>query len=140
MNPTAPERLDDDALLRLARQANLGQPCEACAELVCPGWESLPAGFERTRLDQVGTLVMPPGAGLLDDNGEPTLREHHPRGTHSWSPDAPIAPAWYPYNRCEVWRCRQCARAYLRYTEFGGYYVDERIRLLDPACLDNPAR
>jgi hypothetical protein len=29
-----------------------------------------------------------------------------------------------------VWQCVQCGRAFLRYTEFGGYYVEERIREL----------
>jgi hypothetical protein len=34
-----------------------------------------------------------------------------------------------------VWRCRSCHRAYLRYTEFGGYYQDERVRELDAALV-----
>jgi hypothetical protein len=51
--------------------------------------------------------------------------------------DAPIAPAYFPYNRCDLWQCRACPRAYLRYTEYGGYYEDERIRALDPALVDD---
>ena len=51
--------------------------------------------------------------------------------------DAPIAPAYFPYNRCDVWQCRACARVYLRYTEYGGYYEDERVRALDPALVDD---
>jgi hypothetical protein len=132
--------LGTDELMRLALQADRSRPCPDCAALVCPGWESMPADYDRDRLACVGTLVQPPGTGRLDDNGDATLSEYHPRGTHSWSVDAPIAPGWYPYNRCEVWCCRRCARAYLRYTEFGGYYVDERVRALDPTCLDNTAR
>ncbi|MEY2686721.1 MAG: hypothetical protein RL375_919 [Pseudomonadota bacterium] len=139
MRDRDPPRLDADELMHLARQADPGRPCPACAALVCPGWESMPAGHDAGHLECVGTLVPPPGSGQLDDHGEPTLREYHPHGTHGWSPDAPIAPHWYPYNRCDVWRCRRCERAYLRYTEFGGYYVDERVRALDPACLDNTA-
>lgn len=139
MNAASPPLLSADELMRLALQADRRQPCPACAALVCPGWESLPAGYDTSGLDCVGTLVQPAGSGRLDDNGEPTLSEYHPHGSHSWSADAPIAPGWFPYNRCDVWRCRRCARAYLRYTEFGGYYVDERVRALDPICIDNTA-
>ncbi|PXW95470.1 hypothetical protein C7444_10938 [Sphaerotilus hippei] len=102
--------------------------CQACAPLVCPGWESLPGDFDRARLQRVGTLQRP-------DDEEPTLVEHHPDGTHAWSVDAPIAPAFFPYNRCEAWRCTACARPFLRYTEYGGYYQDERIRELDARLL-----
>jgi hypothetical protein len=62
---------------------------------------------------------------------DPTLAEYHPGGTNAWSADAPIAPAYFPYNRCDAWLCVQCGRPFLRYTEFGGYYMEERIRELD---------
>jgi hypothetical protein len=100
--------------------------CPACAALRAPGWEALPGGFDAAALRKVATLRQP---GVED----PTLEEHHPAGTGSWSPEAPIAPAFFPYNRCDVWQCRQCGRPFLRYTEYGGYYVEERIRELDPA-------
>jgi hypothetical protein len=29
-----------------------------------------------------------------------------------------------------VWQCAQCGRPFLRYTEYGGYYEEERIREL----------
>jgi hypothetical protein len=29
-----------------------------------------------------------------------------------------------------VWQCVGCARTFLRYTEYGGYYQEERIREL----------
>lgn len=99
--------------------------CEACAPLACQGWESMPGGFDTEPLRCVGTL--------RDSNDDdPTLSEYHPRGTHGWSADAPIALAWFPYNRCDVWMCSACGRPFLRYTEFGGYYTDERIRAVDP--------
>ena len=41
---------------------------------------------------------------------------------------APVAVRFFPYNRCDLWRCTQCQRHLLRYTEFGGYYVDHRVR------------
>jgi hypothetical protein len=126
MHTTAPLTLDE--LRQLARAAPA--PCEACAALACPGWESMPGGFDRSALRLVGTL-----RAATDD--EPTLTEYHPSGTHGWSADAPIAPAYFPCNRCDVWQCTACARAFLRYTEYGGYYVDERIRALDAALLSD---
>ena len=113
------------ALVELA-QARRMPSCPACEGLDCPGWEALPGSFARDALERVGTLRYP----SID---EPTVAEHHPNGTHAWSADAPIAPAWFPYNRCDAWRCKACARAFLRYTEYGGYYTEERIRELDAA-------
>ena len=114
-------------LAALAR-AGSSAGCPACAALVCPGWEAVPGSFARDVLERVGTLRDP----AID---EPTVAEYHPAGTHAWSPDAPIAPAWFPYNRCDAWRCGTCARAFLRYTEYGGYYTEERIRELDARLI-----
>ncbi len=114
-------RLDAAALRELAAGADAAAPCAACAVLAKPGWEALPSTFDAARLQRVATLRDP-------QDEDPTLAEHHPAGTHSWSPDAPIAPGWFPYNRCDVWQCAACARPFLRYTEYGGYYIEERIR------------
>ncbi|MEY2894007.1 MAG: hypothetical protein RJA98_3915, partial [Pseudomonadota bacterium] len=92
----------------------------------------LSSTFDRATLRRVATLVQP---GDGSDSEEPTLSEYHPNGTHSWSPDAPIAAAWFPTNRCEVWGCVDCGRAYLRYTEYGGYYEEERVRWLDVGAV-----
>jgi hypothetical protein len=116
------------ALLALARAARRDSACPACKSLVCPGWEALPGSFARDALERVGTLR----DGAIED---PTVAEYHPAGTHAWSPDAPIAPAWFPANRSDAWRCRTCARAFLRYTEYGGYYTEERIRELDARLI-----
>jgi hypothetical protein len=104
------------------------QPCPGCAALRAPGWEAVPGALDRNQLRRIGTL-----RPLLPE--DPTLEEYHPRGTHAWSADAPIAPAFFPYNRCEVWECVRCGRPFLRYTEYGGYYVEERIRELDGALV-----
>ena len=114
--------LDAGQLKQLAQGAPR-QACPACAALVCPGWESLPGGFDEKSLRRVATLRRP-------SDEDPTLQEHHPAGTHAWSADAPIAPRFFPYNRCDVWQCAACARAFLRYTEYGGYYQEQRIRAL----------
>jgi hypothetical protein len=126
MTPPPLAFLERDDIMRLARQTAAAGTCEACAALAHPGWEALPGGFDPSVLEPVGSL-RPPGVD------EPTVEEFHPRGTHAWSPDAPIAIAWFPYNRCDAWQCTRCGRAYLRYTEYGGYYQEQRIR---PLSLD----
>ena len=128
-----PAPLSAAELVALAR-ARRSAECAACEALVCPGWEAMPGSFARDALERVGTLRDP----TIDD---PTVVEYHPAGTHAWSPDAPIAPAWFPTNRCDAWRCRICSRAFLRYTEFGGYYNEDRIRELDARLIvDAPLR
>lgn len=124
-----PPLLDTPALRALGEAAAGAPPCAACGSVsLRPGWEALPGGFDTGALRRVGTLRAP-------DVDEPTLDEHHPAGTHSWSPDAPISPAHHPYNRCEVWQCAHCTRPFLRYTEYGGYYHEDRIRPLDPKLV-----
>ncbi len=118
--------LSADDLRRLARPpAESPRDC-ACAALVCAGWESLPGPVGEPLLRHAGSL-------RPDGDEEPTLEEHHPDGTRFWSADAPVATAFFPYNRCELWLCRACGRGFLQYTEFGGYYVDHRVRQVDPA-------
>lgn len=117
--------LDAPALRALAQRQD-GPGCASCSAVKAPGWEALPGTFDPSRLRQVATLRQPG----IDD---PTLEEYHPAGTRSWSPEAPIAPAFFPYNRCGVWECAQCGRPFLRYTEYGGYYVEERVRELHAA-------
>jgi hypothetical protein len=124
-------RMSDDAVplldaagLRQIAGSRPGQPCPACAAIRAPGWEALSGSLDRKQLRRIGTLRDPRVE-------EPPLDEYHPGGTHAWSSEAPIAPAFFPYNRCEVWECASCGRPFLRYTEYGGYYVEERIRELD---------
>jgi hypothetical protein len=115
--------LDAHDLARLAEQGAQRPACAACARLVCPGWEALPSDGHAAHLARVGTLRRP-------DDEDPTLAEHHPAGTHYWSADAPVSAAHFPYNRCDVWQCPACRHAFLRYTEYGGYYQQARIRAL----------
>jgi len=122
------DRLNIDEVMRIARQGASAAPCDDCAAFVCPGWESFPAAASEAALQPLGTLWLP-------DDPEPTLQEPPPAGTRYWSPDAPIALAFHPANRCSVWACKRCGRAFLRYTEYGGYYEDRRIRELDPALI-----
>ncbi len=118
------------ALQTLAGQAQ-APFCESCSTVPASGWESVPVSLDRARLQAVGTLYDPEAGNPL----ESTLDEYHPQGTHYWSADAPIALGWFPFNRCGVWRCGQCATVFLRYAETGGYFEEERIRRVDPALI-----
>ena len=122
-----PELLNAESL----KQACASQPARACSCALgaCAGWESFtedrwPAALVRP----IGTLRDP----AID---EPTLEECHPGGTRYGSPDAPLAVAFFPCNRCDAYACGRCGRTLLRYTEYGGYYEEERIRLLVAAHI-----
>lgn len=115
--------LDFDTLHSLAQRTDAVSHGCACDAPALDAWTSLPASYPEQQLDAVGTLVRDPYA-------EASFEEYHPEGTNIWSAEAPIAPLYYPYNRCTVWECRVCQRAYLRYVEAGGYFVDARIRRL----------
>lgn len=117
-------------LRALALQAQT-PACDSCKTLPSAGWEAIPSSLDRARLEQVGRLY----PATDTDPSLATLDEYHPNGTRYWSPDAPIAPGWFPYNRCSIWRCRRCATVFLRYAETGGYFEEERIRRVTPALV-----
>jgi hypothetical protein len=103
-----------------------------CSVGTCDGWESVTEDrWPARQMLKVGTL-----RDASDPFGpaaaEPTFEEFHPKGTRYESPSAPIAPRFFPYNRCEAFACSACQRILLKYTEFGGYYVDHRVRALQP--------
>ncbi|MBB3212895.1 hypothetical protein FHW67_002183 [Herbaspirillum sp. Sphag1AN] len=120
--------LDSNALCALAkRSAAVTASCD-CTQAVTAGWVSTPLSFPEHLLQDIGTL-------LADPYDEPSFKEYHPAGTRYESPEAPIAPQHFPYNRCQVAVCTHCGRHYLRYTEAGGYFVDRRLRALYRADL-----
>ena len=97
------------------------QACQ-CSLQRCDGWTSIAEmDWPASQLLAQATLRDP----AID---EPTFEEHHPNGTRYESPDAPVALTFFPYNRCDVFACQSCQQTVLRYTEFGGYYVDHRAR------------
>lgn len=100
----------------------------SCSTVRCPGWDSFSAALAEPGFVCIGSLRVP-------GDEEPTLTEWHPQGSSYWSPEAPLAVAWFPYNRCSVWQCRACGRGFVQYTEFGGYYVDHRVREINPALV-----
>lgn len=100
-------------------------PC-SCGLGPCPGWTSLTEErWPAAQMQAVATLRDP---GI----DEPTFEECHPQATRYDSPAAPVAVKFFPYNRSELWRCTACQRQLMRYTEYGGYYVDHRVRELAP--------
>jgi hypothetical protein len=103
---------------------------QACSCTITPlhAWTAQPLTLELDCFEEVGTL-------FDDPYDEPTFAEYHPAGTRYDSPDAPIAPRFYPTNRCSVARCTKCSRHYLRYNEAGGYFTELRIRALQPDLL-----
>lgn len=102
------------------------QPRCRCSVGACAGWTSLAEErWPADRMQPLGTLRDPEVA-------EPTFEERHPQGTRYDDAAAPVAPGYFPYNRCDLWRCADCQRLLLRYTEFGGYYVDHRVREFGP--------
>ena len=120
------QRIHSAAELRkLLSQAVPAHPC-SCTVGTCAGWASLTE--ERWPAKQMQAV-----ASLHDPEVyEPTFEELHPLGTRYDSPNAPVAVQHFPYNRCDIWQCNRCQRHLLRYTEFGGYYVDHRVRELSP--------
>lgn len=120
--------LQFDALQALARRTDAVTADCACGAPELDEWTSVPVSFPEQQLRVIGTLVR-------DAYTEATYEEYHPQGTTLWSAEAPIAPLYFPYNRCTVSECEVCERAYLRYVEGGGYFVDSRIRRLRASVL-----
>ncbi|WP_109477500.1 hypothetical protein [Paraburkholderia sp. C35] len=116
--------VDAAALIALAQQAELNATAAcSCTKTPLDGWQSQPLSLDESQLVEIATL-------MREDDPEPTFAEYRPDNVQYWSPEAPIAPRYFPYNRCGVWECSTCGRLYLRYTEGGGYFVDRRIRAL----------
>ncbi|MET0963948.1 MAG: hypothetical protein ABWY05_14215 [Noviherbaspirillum sp.] len=125
-------KLDFPALLNLAQEsAHIDAICK-CSSMSLASWESVPLSLDEAGFQEIGTL-------LDDPFIEPTFTECHPLGTRYESAAAPIAPRYFPYNRCTVAQCLKCGRCFLRYTEAGGYFVDRRIRALLPELMIDAA-
>jgi hypothetical protein len=118
------KQITNAAALRLVLADTAAPQVCRCALGACSAWESLAEyRWEAAQMTPVGTLRDPTIEA-------PTLEECHPQGTRYDSPKAPVAPAFFPYNLSDVWHCNRCERHLLRYTEFGGYNVDPRVREL----------
>lgn len=106
-----------------------------CTLKACRGWESVSDDrWPAQQMQAAGTLRKP----LPEGQAEWTFEEYHPKGTRYESDQAPIAPDFFPFNRCDVYSCTRCGCAVLKYTEYGGYYVDHRVRLVDADRVVEP--
>ncbi len=121
------KKLSRDDLLVIAQSPKTTKACPECSSLSCPGWMSVPGYFDFKKLNVLGTL--------RSEGSEERWEEFHPAGTNLWSEDAPISIQHHPYDRCDVRECTGCKRTFLHYTEYGGYYLDERIRELNPTLI-----
>jgi hypothetical protein len=128
MNMAAEQRVGVDRLMELAQSSAAVTRACACAIDTYRGWTRVPVDFPQAQMRTVATLRGDPYA-------DPTYTEYRPHGTDYWSPEAPIAPSYFPYNRCTVQQCTVCGRHCLSYVEAGGYYVEPRIRALDPRLI-----
>ena len=100
----------------------LGSKECSCSLKRCEGWDTMnDSMWPRTQLLQIGTLR----DSSID---EPTFEEFQPNGLRVDNPQALISPKHFPYNRCDVFACTQCNQGVMRYTEYGGYYIDHRAR------------
>ena len=121
------ELLNADTL----KQACAGSPGDNCSCPLgaCRSWESFTEDrWPNERLRRIGTLR----DAAVD---EPTVEEFHPDSTRYGSVDAPVAVAFFPYNRCDAYVCKTCRRILLRYTKYAGYYVDHRVREVLPELI-----
>lgn len=118
-----PKHLTQNELLLLAESVDHQIKCTQCQSLDCASWESIPGGFDASTLVCIGTLRV--------EGAQECWEENHPHGTNMWSREAPISLNYHPYNKSDLYQCKQCGTRYLRYTEYGGYYIDERIRELN---------
>jgi hypothetical protein len=125
---SVPNVLTNDVLRAILAPRFDTAPC-ACNFHSCQSWESVPdSEWSPANLTHVASLR----DGSID---EPTFEEFHLNGSRYDSAAAPISVRHFPYNRSDLWRCKRCLRFALRYTEFGGYYVDHRVRLARPELV-----
>nr|WP_017905034.1 hypothetical protein [Pseudomonas fuscovaginae] len=120
--------IDAQTLLGLAEESSgITVDC-ACLRRNLQGWSSWPVGYQEEAFTEIGTLSKyPPEEAVID--------EYHPEGTTYWSPEAPIAPLYYPYNQSTVWCCASCKRVYIRHNDDGAYHVERRIRSVQPGLV-----
>jgi hypothetical protein len=116
--------IDVETLRAIAQPSNECKGGCDCSVGDCPSWEAVPGHrWPREVMQKLGTLRQ-------SFDVEPGFEEFHLNGSRYESEHAPIAPRSFPYNRCEVYRCEDCCRVLLKYTEAGGYYVEDRVREL----------
>lgn len=108
--------------LLLTNVEECGSKSCTCSLLRCEGWDTMSESmWPSEQLLQLGTLR----DSSVD---EPTFEEYQPNALRVDDPKALISIKHFPYNRCDVFSCSKCNQAVMRYTEYGGYYIDHRAR------------
>lgn len=82
------------------------------------------------QLTAADEALLEPLGRLLPDSLEPNETMETPEGSNYWSPEDPIALAYYPYNGCHIFQKKGCESYYLVYTEWGGHAPEKRARLI----------
>jgi hypothetical protein len=119
--------INQEQLTNICQQAN-AKTCD-CALREHEGWQSIAEHrWPVEHLKERGTL-------RVTNTEEPTFEEHHPEGTRFESVNAPVAVTFFPYNRCAIFSCQQCDQTVLKYTEAGGYYVEQRARRIHAGLI-----
>lgn len=109
------------ALLLTGVEASGVSACK-CSLQRCEGWDSMSDSmWPKEQLLPLATLR----DSSID---EPSFEEFQPTGLRSDDPNALISIEHFPYNRCDVFSCTHCNQGVMRYTEYGGYYIDHRAR------------
>jgi hypothetical protein len=121
--------LSAENLMQLCDE-NLSTTCD-CPLQQHDGWQSIAEHrWPQEHLKERGTL-------RKSNFEEPSFVEHHPNGTRFESSNAPVAVEFFPYNRCMVFSCDLCHQVALKYTEAGGYYVEQRARRITTELIVN---
>ena len=119
------EKFNAIKLAELAGKENSSETCEVCTK------EKLKSWSDSTR--DLGPNIKALGEfeHAEEDIKKNGYNEFHPNNTNYWSPDAPIAIHFYPYNDCTINVCTACNAVFLRYIEYAGHTRQHRIRYVD---------
>lgn len=68
--------------------------------------------------------------GALENEGGPVHATEYKSSYNYWSPESPIALAYYPYNGCDVYQYKENGGIFFIYREDGGHVPEMRCRLV----------
>lgn len=125
MNDDNLKKFDAIKLASLTDKESSGDSCDVCKK------EKLKSWSDTTRDLGVNVKVIAEFEQAEEDIKKNGYSEFHPNGTNCWSPDAPIAIHFYPYNDCTINVCTACNAVFLRYIEYAGHTRQHRIRYVD---------
>lgn len=125
MNDKNLEKFDSKKLTSLAAKEDASESCQVCTKEKLQSWSDTKRDLG-SRIKVIAEFESAEAA--IQRNG---YTEYHPNGTNYWSPDAPIAIHFYPYNDCSINVCNKCNAVFLRYVEYAGHTRQHRIRYVN---------